>query len=300
MAEFDDRRITLRDGRTLAYVERGDSAGLPVVYCHGVPSSRAEADVYHLDETLAALGVRLIVPDRPGIGLSDAQPHRTVSDWADDVRDLAAQLGLGRFAVVGASGGAPYALACGARLRDQVCAVGIIGGIAPLDAPGLLAALSAPLRIMFQMGRRAPRILGWLLRLNLRALRRGGERAGARMAARVPEPDRTLLQRPGLQRGFMQCFIEACRRGTTGPATDVRIVARPWGLDLASIDVPVLLWHGMRDANVPVACGRYLAQAIPGCQATFYPNDAHLSVPVNHGTEIFSALTTACRRDDRR
>ncbi len=71
----------------------------------------------------------------------------------------------------------------------------------------------------------------------------------------------------------MQCFVEACRRGTAGPATDVGIVARPWGLDLASIDVPVLLWHGVRDGSVPVACGRYLAQAIPRCHATFYSDD---------------------------
>jgi len=296
MAEIDSRRIILRDGRTLAYVERGDAAGLPIVYCHGVPSSRAEADVYGIAETLAALGVRLIVPDRPGIGLSDVQPNRTLADWADDVRDLASQLGIESFAVVGASGGAPYALACGTRLRDQVCAVGIIGGIAPPDAPGVLAAYRAPLRIMFRLGHRAPRVLKWLLRLNLRAVRRGGDRAGARMAAMAPEPDRTLLQRPDLQRGFMQCFIEACRRGTAGPTTDVGIVARPWGLDLASIEVPVLLWHGVRDGNVPVACGRYLAQAIPGCQAIFYSDDAHLSVPMNHCTEIFTAMIAACRR----
>ena len=81
MADEDARRITLRDGRTLAYVERGDPAGLPVVHCHGVPSSRAEADMYDHADTLVRMGVRLIVPDRPGVGLSDARPNRTVIDW---------------------------------------------------------------------------------------------------------------------------------------------------------------------------------------------------------------------------
>ena len=284
----------MRDGRTLAYLERGDSAGVPVVYCHGVPSSRVEVDVHDHAQTLSTLGVRLIVPDRPGIGESDALPKRTVASWADDVQELASQLRLGSFAVVGASGGAPYALACGALLPDRVCAVGIIGGIAPPSAPGVLAGFSPPLRVMFRLGRRAPTLLNWLLRLNLRAVRRGGGRHGARMAAMLPEPDRSLLARPAVQRAFMACFEEACRRSTAGPATDVAVVARPWGIDLAAIKVPVLLWHGVRDRNVPVACGHHLAKAIPNCRATFYADDAHLSVPANHSTEIFSALVAAC------
>ena len=82
MADLFDRRINLRDGRALAYVERGHPTGVPVVYCHGVPSSRAEADVHGYTETLATFGIRLIVPDRPGFGCSDIQPNRTVVDWA--------------------------------------------------------------------------------------------------------------------------------------------------------------------------------------------------------------------------
>jgi pimeloyl-ACP methyl ester carboxylesterase len=47
------------------------------------------------------MGVRLISPDRPGIGLSDPQPDRTIRDWADDIADLLDQLGVDRFAVMG-------------------------------------------------------------------------------------------------------------------------------------------------------------------------------------------------------
>ena len=42
-----------------------------------------------------------------------------------------------------------------------------------------------------------------------------------------------------------------------------------------------------------VECGRYLAGLIPQCHATFYPDDAHLSVPLRHQEEIFSALVAA-------
>jgi pimeloyl-ACP methyl ester carboxylesterase len=292
MSNSPYREVKLRDGRTLAYVEHGSPSGQPIIYCHGVPSSRLEGDLIVNATTAAALGVRVIVPDRPGIGRSDYQPGRRIVDWPDDVLDLAASLGLDRFAVLGSSGGAPYAAACGARIPDRVRVVGLLGGVASADAPGVLASMSGPLRMMFRLARFVPAVLGGLFRLNLRAMSRGGERASQRMAAWAPEPDRSLLQRAEIRNGFMACFEEACRQGTRGPVVDLPLIARQWGFDLAAIKVPVLLWHGERDRYVPVASGRYLAGAIH-CRATFYPDDAHLSVPMNHQEEIFGALAAA-------
>ena len=293
MSHPKPRRVTLRDGRSLAYVEYGSPTGVPIIHCHGVPSSRAEGALVVDAAVMTALGIRMIVPDRPGVGLSDPQPNRRIVDWPDDVRALASHLNLQRFVVVGSSGGAPFALACGVALPEHVCAVGIIGGMAPADVPGVLSHFSPPLRAMLRLSRVAPLLLRGLFRLNLRALRNGGARAGARMAAMAPEPDRTLFQQAQIQRGFTECFAEACVRGTRGPTNDVALIARPWEFDVASIRVPVLLWHGERDRNVPVECGRYLAALIPQCRATFYPDDAHLSVPLRHQEEIYAALLAA-------
>jgi pimeloyl-ACP methyl ester carboxylesterase len=182
-------------------------------------------------------------------------------------------------------------------IPEHVFAVGILGGTAPPDAPGVLASYTAPMRIMFRLGQFAPMLLSGLFRLNLRAIRRSGPRAGERMVAMLPEPDRTLFQKPEVQAGFMACFEEACRQGTSGPAMDVSLIARPWQIDLAAIEVPVLLWHGIRDRNVPVECGRYIASVVRRCSPVFYPDDAHLSVPINHQEEIFSALVATGRPD---
>jgi len=286
------RRATMRDGRSLAYAEYGSPDGRPVIYCHGVPSSRVEGDLIVNAATASALGLRVIVPDRPGMGCSDDKPDRKIVDWPDDVVDLTKALELQRFIVLGSSGGAPYAAVCGARIPERVCAIGLIGGVAPFDAPGTMASMSGPMRIMFRLARSAPGVLRGLYRLNLRAMRRGGERASQRLAAWAPEPDRTLLTRPEIAKGFMACFEEACRQGPRGPVLDMRLIARPWGFDLAAVRVPVFLWHGELDRNVPVTSGRYLANAIPGCRATFYPSDAHLSVPLNHQEDIFRALAS--------
>jgi pimeloyl-ACP methyl ester carboxylesterase len=241
MTEFDYREIRLRDGRLLAYSEYGSMRGLPIIHCHGTPSARVEGDLI-LDVTVAIeLGLRIIVPDRPGMGRSDFQAGRRIVDWPNDVLELAAALGLDTFAVLGSSGGAPYAAACGALLPNRIRVVGLLGGVAPVDGHGVFAAMSPPLRIMVRLARFAPAVLRGLFRLNLRAMSGGGTRGSDRMAASLPEPDRTLMKRPEIRDGFMACFRESCRQGPRGPVWDVALMARPWGFDLAAIKVPVLL-----------------------------------------------------------
>ena len=287
------RDIRLADGRILAFAEHGHPSGHAVFWCHGVPSSRVEGDLLINGPIASALGLRVIVPDRPGIGRSTHQPTRSIASWADDVAELADLLGIERFSVLGSSGGAPYASACGLKYPDRVRAVGVLGGVAPADAPGMMRALSGPLRLMFRLAQFAPPILRTLYRLNLRALERSGERASERMARWAPEPDRVLLNRPDISQGFTACFVEACRQGTAGPALDVKLIAEPWRIDLAAMRVPTFLWHGELDRNVPVVAGRHLASVIPNCRATFYPEEAHLSLPFNRQEEILRALATA-------
>jgi pimeloyl-ACP methyl ester carboxylesterase len=54
--------------------------------------------VGHGDDLVQERGIRLTVVERPGYGLSDRQPTRQVVDWADDVRQVADELGVARFA----------------------------------------------------------------------------------------------------------------------------------------------------------------------------------------------------------
>jgi pimeloyl-ACP methyl ester carboxylesterase len=54
--------------------------------------------------------------------------------------------------------------------------------------------------------------------------------------------------------------------------------------------VPVWLWHGQEDRNVPPALARFLSERIPGSRTTFYRADGHLSTFVGHVGEILAAL----------
>jgi len=96
-------------------------------------------------------GVRLIAADRPGMRLSDYQPGRTLADWPDDVLELAAALGLERFAVLGISGGGPYAGVCAWKLSSQLAGAGLVSCLAPPDVPGVTAGMSRRNRVAFEL-----------------------------------------------------------------------------------------------------------------------------------------------------
>jgi len=53
---------------------------------------------------------------------------------------------------------------------------------------------------------------------------------------------------------------------------------RPWGFELGSISVPVLIRYGLQDRFVPSAHARWLAEHIPGAEAEITARDGHLTL----------------------
>jgi pimeloyl-ACP methyl ester carboxylesterase len=160
MSHLYRNRIQLRDGRLLGYAEYGDLSGRPVSCFPGTPGSRL---LHPPEDPTIACGARLIVVERPGFGLSDDQPGRTLLHWPEDVVEFADQLELKRFAAVGISAGAPYAAACAHTIPQRISAVGIISGVGPMDAPGSLQEMPRIRRAVAIVARHAPCLLRPLL-----------------------------------------------------------------------------------------------------------------------------------------
>jgi pimeloyl-ACP methyl ester carboxylesterase len=275
--------LTLRDGRRLGYSEYGKLDGEPGFYFHGHPGSRLEPEF--ADEAAGGAGVRIIALDRPGLGLSDFQPHRTILDWPRDVEEAADLLGLDRFAVLGTSGGGPYALACAHELPERITRVGVVSGVGPYDAPGATHGMRWANRVGFQLGARFPPLAQLIMWSMERQLRRRPERALDAVAQAMPPPDAEIAARPEVRRILAAVFAEAFRQGSRGAARDIVLLGRPWGFRLDRIEPTVHLWQGEADTLVPPAMGRHLAARIPNCEATFFPTEGHLLV-FDHVSEI--------------
>lgn len=289
MSDVDDTSLlTLADGRLLGYCEYGDPNGSPVVYCHGYPASRLQAAL--ADPVARELGLRIVSADRPGFGRSSPQPGRTLLDWPQDVAALADALDLGRFAVLGVSGGGPYALACGFALADRVTAVSVVCGLAPLTAPGMLAHTNWLARTSFWFARRAPFLLKVLHTLIILAVMRPHPERVLRWLAGKSTADRKLLDREEMLGGIAVPVSESFRQGPGGAVAEFPLYAQDWGFGLGRIRVPVQIWQGDADTTVPLAHARYLAQALPNAKLIVVPGEGHFSLPVLHMEEIFAAL----------
>lgn len=283
-----ERTIALRDGRRLAYAEHGDARGRPLLMLHGFPGSRLEAALVH--EQAARAGVRIVAPDRPGIGGSSPKRGRTLLDWAQDLLELADALGLERFPLVGVSGGAPYALACAFRAPERLSAVGLLCGLGPTDEPELLSGMLRWNRIGLRAARRCPALARPVLGAIAPLARRAPLLLVRKLARALPPPDRELLAERDLQRRLAVSFRESFRQGGAGPACDARNYARPWGFELSAIRARVHLWHGGRDAMVPQAMGLRMAELLPRCEPSFPPEEGHFSLVLRRCDEVFETL----------
>jgi pimeloyl-ACP methyl ester carboxylesterase len=278
-------RVNLPDGRSLGYAEYGDPSGKPVLFFPGTPSSRL---LHPPEGPTTSLGARLIVVERPGFGLSDFQPGRTLLDWPDDVVALADALDIERFAVAGLSAGGPYAVACGFKIPHRLTKVAVISGVGPTDLPGSTREMSRVRQAGAAVARRAP----WLLRPLLWLVsnpHRDPERFFDRMTAQNAEVDLAILARPEVKAMLMSSYLEATRAGVRGFAREAVILSNPWGFRPQDVTVPVALWHGEADANVSLSAARHLAEAIPNCRATFLPGEGHWLF-LDHWDEILAAL----------
>jgi pimeloyl-ACP methyl ester carboxylesterase len=264
------RTLETPDGRTLAYAIWGDRDGFPILSLHGTPGCRLGR--WPHESLYAELGACVVTHDRAGYGRSDRRHGRLVADEADDVRAIADELGFERFGVTGGSGGGPHSLACAALLPERVVRATCVVGVAPLGTPGLeqdeWLAGQDPENI---------KEFGWAM-VGEDVLRRELQAEQERMEERVEddpstvlqdfalsESDRAELERPEVMQIMRESTLEQAVNGVGGWVDDDLAFMQPWGFDLDTISVPVLVRYGRTDVLVPPAHGDWLAANVPGC-----------------------------------
>lgn len=267
---LDSQQIRLSDGRRLGFAQYGAAGGKPVIYCHGGLSSRY--DISFADQICTDMGVRLLAVDRPGMGLSDHLPERSLRSFAADIEELASQLSIRNFPVLGWSLGGAYALVCGFALPHLVSMVGTVGGMGPADSLSLKqlgwvedrlllkcdATLAPILSAMLQTVRHMPpwSLDAWLVaHLHCERDRRVIREAPADFVAKF--------------------FREALRQGPAGVLADYKAVGSPWGFDLIDIKTKVIAWQGMQDNLCPLTMGQRYADQMADCQLIALPDYGH-------------------------
>ena len=278
-------RVCLSGGRHLGYAQYGDPKGRPVLFFPGMPGSRF---VHPPEGATRGLGVRLLVIERPGFGLSDSSPGRTLLDWPSDVMAFADALQIDRFPVVGLSAGGPYVAACALCIPGRLTGAAIVSGVGPMDAPGSLRHMPLVRRAGAMVAVRAPWLVRPLLWLTSNP-QRNVERFFERMASGASEVDQRALASPRLREMLMRSYLEATRAGLRGFAHESIILSTPWGFRIQDIAVPVQLWHGEQDRSVSLSSARHLSKTMSNCEATFLPTEGRW-LDLSHWADILARL----------
>lgn len=283
---MSDGRLTLRDGRTLAWEEYGPADGLPVLQFQGTPGSRfsrhAHEDVYD------RLGVRFIVFDRPGYGASSRLPGRGIAVIADDAAQLLDHLGLDSVHTSGGSGGGPHVLAFAASHADRVRAATVVVGGTPLEEEDI-AGLIQINRDAWYAARE-----GWQALYDLLAPMRDevlkDPLAGFKgLMEAAPPSDKAVMEDPDWQRVLVESVTEAFRPGAEGWVDEGMALTLDWDYDVADVRCSVTWWHGDHDANAPLAPVHRLIARMHGVDLRIWTDAGHLE-PYHRYEEILGEL----------
>jgi pimeloyl-ACP methyl ester carboxylesterase len=258
-----ERDVRLDDGRTLRVHDSGADSpeALAVVWHHGSPQTGAL-----LEPLLAAAAkraIRLLSYGRPSYGGSSPRPGRDVASAAADVAQIADALGIATFAVMGASGGGPHALACAALLPTRVTGAACLASVAPLTSDfdwfGGMASDGA-----------------------VRAAIAGREARARYAASDEFDPETfTPADWAGLSGAWSSLGADAERAneaGSDGLIDDDVAFVSPWGYDLTEIASPVLLVQGGQDRVIPLSHAEWLLRNIPRSELWLRPDDGHISI----------------------
>jgi pimeloyl-ACP methyl ester carboxylesterase len=194
--------------------------------------------------------------------------------------------------VMGISGGGPYTAAVAAELGTRIAAAALVSPVGPIaEAPG--SELVAFHRFCFTTLPRNRRLVSAVFRTFRWLLARSERAAMSAATIRAPEVDRRLAANPDISARFVSAFIEGLKKGVDGPAIDLEIFSKPWGVDLAAVKAVTHVWIGTRDTSVPVSAAKTLAASIPGAGLTVL-DAGHLWIAANY-SQVLAWLADTSR-----
>jgi pimeloyl-ACP methyl ester carboxylesterase len=276
---MDDTTITVKPGRALEVHEYGDRRGHPIFFFHGLIGSHHQAS--YVAEAATRAGLRIIAPNRPGVGQSEFVARQSPLEAVQDIEDLAQALRFDEFSVIGISGGTPYALASLYRLGDRIRTTTLISGMGPAWLPGALEGMDRRRRLILAIGSRHSGVARKAFQQAGRRFRANPEPFLERLIKTWAPPDRELFRRREVFDLFMKDIEQVFSndKGAESMAQELSLY-RNYGFSMADLPASqrVTIWHGLTDNIVPPAMAWRMVQALPNAEAHLLPGGHFVAI----------------------
>ena len=250
-SHFREGSITLQDGRKLTYAEYGDMDGYPVYLFHSSFGCRYQRYPYH--DITAKYNVRLIVPDRPGFGLSDKKNNYTYLNWSDDFTELNNHLNIDDCSIMSFISSSPFALACAYNQPQNLNKIMLFGGFSPIDSFNEILDLAPFYRLTLGLAYHTPSLLYQFIKLHARGLQNEPFNLMNTLTSRFSACDQTLMrQHPKLIVALATAVHEQGKNTIYGLYNEGFRLVRPWGFPLEDITKKIDLYYGEFDTHASI------------------------------------------------
>lgn len=278
------RVMRLSDGRKLSYAEYGPPGGKLVFYFHGIPASRVEPTL--ITDEIWKSGIRMVAPDRPGMGQSTPCPDRTILDWADDVAELADALGCRdrKFGILAVSGGASYGCACAIRIPCRISHLALVSPYGPAGEPEIEPGiLDTKIRLVAS----APRLAEFALNQSARQLPKRPARVVRQFTRNWLPADKEMVTSPGNYEKLIQNLETTYAQGAAGTVTDITLLHRDWGFAVREVRLgSVSIWGGQDDPIATPSMPVYFHRQIKGSHLILGPGEGHVTMVKHYAGRI--------------
>ncbi|CAG8435687.1 10303_t:CDS:1 [Funneliformis caledonium] len=307
--------ITLKDGRLLGFKEykfqhktshpiaNDFNKEQVILLIPGLPSSRFFCHPQVLaslpnnlsshndksNESLSdnnTLQIILYVLERPGIGLSTFIKGSFL-DFAQDISEFCVQKHITNCSLIAYSAGGPYGLAAAYAIgkpsfnsnKPLITKAAIISSIAPYNAPNLTVNMPWTLKLAWWLTKNGIGLLSAIARMESYTDIKDPVKASRNGLSTGPSSDLKCVENiEGVEEMFIESSLEMYSRGQIETECyEYSLWGKDWGFQLNEIcdGVKCKIWHGEEDCRTTVSMGKYIAEQIPGCEASFVEEKGH-------------------------
>ncbi len=239
----------LKDGRHLQLAEFGDPHGIPVIHIHGILGCRYER--LPDDVTTRDLNIRLIIPDRPGYGLSDPAPGHGYLEYADDLLELLNYLELEQCFVMGLSVGAVYGSAFAYKAPQRLQRLAMISTTPPFRSFADFKDVPASLKLLIAFSKYLPSAAKMITEMAICNACQDVDKFLKNIP--VCASDIAIFSHQLLHDHIKHCLLTGNKYHQSGFVDDILLSAQPWPFPVSDIQTPIDFWHGTEDTHSPLS-----------------------------------------------